>query len=83
MKKTLLKLSNVWKSYDMGKAGILTVLKNIDVEINKGDFVAIVGPSGSGKSTMMNLVGALDTPSQGEVRVPPLLLRAGLRRQRR
>lgn len=64
---TVLKLKNVWKSYNMGKAGLLTVLKKINLQINKGEFVAITGPSGSGKSTMMNLVGALDIPSQGEI----------------
>ncbi len=66
-KKNLLRLSNVWKSYNMGKAGILTVLKKINLDINEGEFVAITGPSGSGKSTMMNLVGALDVPSQGDI----------------
>jgi len=65
--KPILKLKNVWKSYDMGRAGILTVLKKINLQIDKGEFVAISGPSGSGKSTMMNLVGALDIPSQGEI----------------
>lgn len=63
----LLKIENVYKSYDMGKAGILPVLKNINLEIYEGEFVVIVGPSGSGKSTMMNIVGALDVPSQGEI----------------
>jgi putative ABC transport system ATP-binding protein len=63
----LIKLDNVWKRYDMGKAGGLTVLKEINLQINKGDFIAITGPSGSGKSTMMHIVGALDTPSWGDV----------------
>lgn len=63
----ILELDNVEKTYDMGKAGPLTVLKKINLKINKGDFVAITGPSGSGKSTMMNLVGALDTPTKGAV----------------
>ena len=67
MTTKVLQLDNVWKSYDMGKAGYLTVLKKINLEINKGEFVAITGPSGSGKSTMMNLVGALDIPSKGTV----------------
>ena len=63
----LLHLDNVWKTYKMGKAGDLTVLKDIDIKIKEGEFLAIAGPSGSGKSTMMNIVGALDVPSQGIV----------------
>jgi putative ABC transport system ATP-binding protein len=63
----IIKIDNVWKKYDMGKAGELVVLKQINLDINKGDFVAIVGPSGSGKSTMMHIVGALDKPSFGAV----------------
>ncbi len=65
--KTIIKIDNVWKKYDMGKAEPLVVLKDINIEIHKGEFVAIVGPSGSGKSTMMNIVGALDVPSWGSV----------------
>ncbi len=64
---SIIKIEDVWKSYDMGKAGELTVLKKITLQIDKGEFVAIAGPSGSGKSTMMNIVGALDIPSQGAV----------------
>ncbi|NCN86335.1 ABC transporter ATP-binding protein [archaeon] len=65
--EVLLKINNVWKKYDMGKAGPLVVLKEINLEVKEGEFVAIVGPSGSGKSTMMNLVGALDVPSFGDI----------------
>lgn len=63
----LLKIEKVNKSYNMGKAGILEVLKDINLEIFKGEFVVIVGPSGSGKSTMVNIIGALDIPTKGEV----------------
>jgi len=66
MKEVIL-MENVWKRYKMGKAGNLVVLKEVNLKINKGEFVAITGPSGSGKSTMMNLVGALDTPSYGRI----------------
>jgi putative ABC transport system ATP-binding protein len=67
MKQELIKIKDVWKKYDMGKAGALVVLREIDLEIYEGEFIAITGPSGSGKSTMMNIVGALDVPSWGRV----------------
>lgn len=67
MSESVIKIQDVWKKYDMGKAGPLIVLKEINLEIRKGEFVAITGPSGSGKSTMVNIVGALDKPSWGAV----------------
>lgn len=65
----VIEIENVFKEYNMKKAGILTVLKNVNLDIKKGEFVAITGPSGSGKSTMMNIVGALDVPTKGEVKL--------------
>ena len=63
---TIIKLDNVEKHYLMGES-IVRALDGVDVKINKGDFVVIIGPSGSGKSTMMNMVGALDLPTKGEI----------------
>ena len=65
-KKTIIQLKNVWKTYYMGEVS-LDVLKGVNVEINRGEFVVIIGPSGSGKSTMMNQVGVLDTPTKGQI----------------
>lgn len=62
----LLHLKNVWKTYQMGKIS-LDVLKEVNLEIYKGEFIAIIGPSGSGKSTMMNQIGVLDTPTKGTI----------------
>ncbi len=69
MVRKLIEIKDVWKKYDMGKAGALVVLEEIDLDIYEGEFIAIIGPSGSGKSTMMNIVGALDIPSWGSVRL--------------
>lgn len=63
-----IELENVDKKYHLGDT-IVEALKNVDVEIKEGDFVAIMGPSGSGKSTLMNMIGALDVPTSGEVSV--------------
>jgi len=62
---TIIRMSQIKKVYDTGKVKV-EALKGIDLEIHKGEMVAIVGPSGSGKSTLMNLVGCLDTPTEGE-----------------
>ena len=61
----MLELKKVSKIYRMGDNEVIA-LKEIDLKVDAGDFVAIMGPSGSGKSTMMNLLGLLDTPSAGE-----------------
>lgn len=62
----MIKVVNASKTYNMGSES-LTVLNSVSINIEKGEFVAIVGPSGSGKSTLMNLIGGLDTPSKGSV----------------
>jgi len=56
---------NLWKTYIMGDTQIHAV-SGVDIEIKRGEYVAIMGPSGSGKSTLMNLIGCLDTPSSGQ-----------------
>ncbi|MTB64777.1 ATP-binding cassette domain-containing protein [Streptococcus sp. zg-86] len=65
MKKQLIKLTNINKSYKNGDQE-LRVLKDIHLEVEEGEFLAIMGPSGSGKSTLMNIIGLLDRPTAGE-----------------
>lgn len=62
----ILKVENLDKSYGKGEAKV-DALKNINLSINKGEFVAIVGPSGSGKSTLLHLIGGVDKPTSGKV----------------
>jgi len=62
---TLIKLQKISRRYQMGSETI-HALREVSVEIQRGEYVAIMGPSGSGKSTLMNLVGCLDTPTSGE-----------------
>ncbi|HLC88092.1 MAG TPA: ABC transporter ATP-binding protein [Patescibacteria group bacterium] len=62
---SLIKLSNVNKIFQLDEELTFQALKNINLEIKKGEFVAIIGPSGSGKSTLMNILGLLDHPTSG------------------
>jgi len=57
---------NLWKTYDMGSEQQVHALQGVNLHIGRNEYVAIMGPSGSGKSTLMNLIGCLDTPSQGQ-----------------
>ena len=61
----ILELKSVYKNYNRGKTEV-PVLKDICMQVEKGDYLAIMGPSGSGKTTLMNLIGCLDVPTQGE-----------------
>ncbi len=65
MSRALISLFNIRKTYVLG-AQTVHALKKIDLDIQRGEYVALMGPSGSGKSTLMNVIGCLDTPSQGE-----------------
>jgi putative ABC transport system ATP-binding protein len=60
----VIQTEGLWKTYEMG-AEQLHALQGVDLQIRKGEYVAIMGPSGSGKSTLMNLIGCLDTPTKG------------------
>ncbi|NVK11246.1 MAG: ATP-binding cassette domain-containing protein, partial [Gammaproteobacteria bacterium] len=65
MTEPVIALSNIKKRYLLGEE-TLEVLKGIDLLVEANEYVALTGPSGSGKSTLMNIIGCLDTPSDGE-----------------
>ena len=64
--KTIVRVSGVTKDFDLGKI-VVEVLKGIDLEIEEGGYLSIMGPSGSGKSTLFNMIGGLDKPTSGKV----------------
>src|SRR5690348_2175557 len=62
---SLISMRNIWKTYQMGTESV-HALHGVSFDIPRGEYIAIIGPSGSGKSTLMNLIGCLDTPTQGQ-----------------
>ena len=68
MSQTIVDLKDVTKVYKEGRHEV-HALRGLDLQVDAGDFIAVVGPSGSGKTTLFNIIGALDTPTSGHVRV--------------
>jgi len=68
MTRHVIEIEGLYKDYDT-PAGLLPVLKDVNLTIDEGDYVAIMGPSGSGKSTFMNILGCLDRPTKGEYKL--------------
>ncbi|NLJ57233.1 MAG: ABC transporter ATP-binding protein [Tissierellia bacterium] len=66
MKELVLKIENLSKYYQMGEVRV-KALEDVSVEVEKGEFIVILGPSGSGKSTLLNIIGGMDSPSSGTV----------------
>ncbi|MDN3493605.1 ABC transporter ATP-binding protein [Winogradskyella bathintestinalis] len=68
MKRNIISLKHITKRFKVGE-GEFTALKDINLEFNKGEFAGFVGPSGSGKTTLLNIIGSLDSPTEGEALV--------------
>ena len=66
MAKTIIDMKGIVKKFYIGQPNELTILKGIDLTVEEGEFVSIIGQSGSGKSTLLNIIGALDRPTEGE-----------------
>jgi putative ABC transport system ATP-binding protein len=66
LSNNIIEMNNIAKSFFIGKPNQLNILKNISIDIKKGEFLAIVGASGSGKSTLMNIIGVLDRQTSGQ-----------------
>ncbi|MDO8300763.1 ABC transporter ATP-binding protein [Lacisediminimonas sp.] len=69
MAETILQLTDIRKSYAIGTPAETEVLHGVDLQLDSGDFVALMGPSGSGKSTLLNIIGLLDRPTSGKLYV--------------
>jgi putative ABC transport system ATP-binding protein len=63
--RAMITMQNIWRTYQMGTEE-LHALRDVSFEVEKGEYLAIIGPSGSGKSTLMNLIGCLDSPTKGQ-----------------
>lgn len=61
----MIKLTNITKIYNQGRKNEKAAINNINLEINKGEMIAIMGKSGAGKSTLLNILGCLDSPTEG------------------
>lgn len=66
MNELVLKIENLSKTYPLGKRGV-NPISNLNLEVKKGEFIAIMGPSGSGKTTLLNIMGCIDLPTKGKV----------------